>query len=149
MELDSGNPGGWIYLLMTSANYQRYKVGRTNQNPLIRFKQLRTADPCLDFEVAYFIPTSLGELSKVEAEIHRHLERRISFHDEKASEWFKGDVKVASELIEGFFENWWGCNIVTDCFRPNACNVLRAYEERLNFMYGPEPEVDENGIPWW
>jgi hypothetical protein len=45
-------------------------------NPLVRLNQLRTGDPTLDFQVAYFIPSSLGwSLSQLESHIHEELEQ--------------------------------------------------------------------------
>ena len=141
--------GGWIYVIMTSADYRRFKVGRTSGNPLVRFKALRTADPCLGLYVTYFVPSSLGELSRVEANIHRNLERRITFHDDTVSEWFKGDMGAAIEWIECLFAEWWGDSVVYGCFRPDLRQVSRVYEGDLLRIYGPPPELDEYGIPWW
>ncbi len=140
--------GGWIYVIMTSADYRRFKVGRTIRNPMTRFKTLRTADPCLGLQLAYFIPSSLGDLPRVEADIHRNLNRRIEFHDEATSEWFKGDMEAAIEWIEFLFSEWWGNGIVSDWFRPDLRQVSRVYEEGLIDIYGTPPKLDEYGIPW-
>jgi hypothetical protein len=140
--------GGWIYVLMTSADYGRYKVGRTIGSPLVRFKALRTADPKLGLEIAYFVPSSFDELSRVEAALHRNLVGRMTFHDEVPSEWFAGDVKAATEWIECLFAEWWGDGVVSDWFRPDLKQISRVYEGDLLSIYGPPPDLDEYGIPW-
>jgi T5orf172 domain len=145
MELD-GN-GGWIYVVMTSSDYERFKVGRTNGNPITRAKQLRTGDPKLGLLVAYFVPASRGELFKVEASIHQLLDQRILFHDETNSEWFLGDAQEASKWIEHFFEFWMG-QPVASMDKLGQGHICRAYEEDLRLFYGPRSPLNPiDGLP--
>ncbi|MDE9586054.1 GIY-YIG nuclease family protein [Citrobacter braakii] len=72
---------------MTASDYGRYKVGFTKRNPMLRLKQLRTGDPKIGFEVAFFIPDSLGiKLSALEAMLHEELGPAVEFWDEQKSE---------------------------------------------------------------
>lgn len=133
--MDSDFSGGWIYVLMSSADYDRFKVGRTSDNPLVRFKTLRTGDPSLGLETAYFIPTRTEKLSIVEAEIHSRLaDDRIAFHDEADSEWFRGSAKQACEWLEVMFSAWWGQPVV-DTYLLGQGRVCRAYESDLENLY--------------
>lgn len=138
--------GGWIYVFMTSSDYQRYKVGLTMNNPILRLNQLKTGDPLIGFEVAYFIPDALGKLSTIETEIHKQLGEPIKFHNGEPSEWFVGDPQEAWILLDAVFQLL-GYE-VTDYFQPNTSKVVRFWEENLNFFYGSPPETDEYGIPW-
>lgn len=140
--------GGWIYVVMTSSDYNRFKLGRTIGNPISRFKTLRTGDPRLGIEVAYFIPASFAEkLSRMEADLRRELGPRISFHDENGSEWHRGSAKDAAQLVECLLEGWSDQPIASiHLFGKNR--ICRAYEEDLATLYGPAPLLDDNGIPW-
>jgi hypothetical protein len=100
-------PGGWIYILLSSADYTRSKIGKTIQNPLIRFRQLRTGDPCLGLLVAYYIPEHLGPVSIFESSIHNELkDYRIKNHEESNSEWFRIDADQAEQQIDWMLEGW-------------------------------------------
>jgi hypothetical protein len=145
--MDNDLDGGWIYVMMTSSNYNRFKVGRTNGNPLDRAKKLRTGDPGIDLQTAYFIPALHGKLSKIEAALHREFGQRISFHDETTSEWFYGNAKWACVLIEGLFEDWVG-QPVTGMHMVCQDRICRAYAEDLISFYGPVPPLDVDGIPY-
>lgn len=145
MQLD----GGWIYVFMSGSDYQRFKVGKTKNNPLVRLNQLRTGDPTLDFQVAYFIPSSLGwSLSQLESHIHEELEQgfcRINFYNEKRSEWFHGNSRHAWNELDIIFEN---LEVdVTDWFQPGESKVVRFWEESLRSLYGPGLPCDEDGFP--
>ena len=100
----------------------------------------------LTLQAAYFVPASHGELSQIEASVHREFEGRISFYDEAKSEWFLGNAKRACEWIELLFEDWWGKPVVS-MHMLDQNRVCRAYEEDLYDFYGPIPQLDENGIP--
>jgi hypothetical protein len=72
--------GGWIYAMLSSSDYNRFKLGKTTLNPVSRWKGLRTADPTLGFLAAYFVPEALGTLSAIETDIHNRLEGRKSIN---------------------------------------------------------------------
>lgn len=137
--------GGWVYVLMTPSDYNRFKVGRTKRNPMDRLEELRTSDPYLSLHVGFYIPPSLpGKLSRWEKHVHNFFEScRIGFIDEsgEVSEWFHGSPAQAAFEIECLFED------VTDCFDPNSTKIWRAYEEDIVSFYAPPPTL-ENGIPW-
>lgn len=138
--------GGWIYVLMTASDYNRYKVGLTIDNPLLRYKKLRTGDPTLGFEVAYYIPNSLGiSLSSLENALHKELGPRVNFFDEVSSEWFYGNPRHAWQNLEMIFEEF-GFE-VTDWFQPGENKVVRFWEEALTAFYGSVLPLDELGDP--
>ncbi|MDX7710740.1 GIY-YIG nuclease family protein [Aeromonas caviae] len=136
--------GGWIYVLMTSSDYNRYKVGLTKNNPMLRMNQLKTGDPLIGLDVAYFIPNTLGKLSKVEAALHAHLGDPIEFHSGEASEWFFGDPQDAWRVLDTIFKLL-GYE-VTDYFDPDAQKVVRFWAADLEFYFNP-PKTDEYGFP--
>ncbi len=127
--------GAWIYVMMTSSNYNRFKVGRTRGNPLDRAKQLRTGDPYLAIEAAYFVPAAHGQLSRIERAVHGELPGRIAFYDGSPSEWFHGTAAWACNWIETIFEEWW--TPVGGAHRIGTDTVAKAYEDDLLALYGP------------
>lgn len=143
--------GGWIYVFMSASDYNRFKVGMTINNPLIRLNNLRTGDPTLDFQVAYFIPSTLNwNLFELENHIHKELEAgsgRINFFNEKPSEWFIGDCRNAWFELDVIFENL-GVD-VTDYFDPEAKKIVRFWEENLRLLYAPPAPLDEDGLPFF
>ena len=46
------NKSGWIYILISSSDYSRSKIGKA-VDPYKRYINLRTADPTLGFVVGY------------------------------------------------------------------------------------------------
>ncbi|EPJ8558902.1 GIY-YIG nuclease family protein [Klebsiella pneumoniae] len=145
MQLD----GEWIYVFMSGSDTERFKVGKTKNNPLIRLNNLRTGDPTLDFRVAYFIPSSLNwRLYGLEKHIHDQLEKgfpRISFYNDKRSEWFMGDAIDIWREMDIIFEN---LEVdVTDYFDPEGTKVVRFWEENLKSIYGPGLPLDDDGFP--
>ncbi len=136
--------GGWIYVLMTASDYNRYKVGLTTNNPLLRYKTLRTGDPTLGFEVAYYIPNSLGvTLSSLESALHKELGPSINFFDDGPSEWFSGYPGCAFTKLEICFEEWGF--VVTDDFQPSEQKIVRFWEADLISFYGPGLPLDDTG----
>ncbi|WP_181406128.1 GIY-YIG nuclease family protein [Stenotrophomonas rhizophila] len=94
---------GWIYLLETTSDTLRFKLGRTGgENPLRRYLQLRTGDPGLLFRVAYLVPTVTWKLSRIEYAMHQQFGDQIRFHDDTRSEWFHGRPESAQVLLEGW-----------------------------------------------
>ncbi|MEQ4693278.1 GIY-YIG nuclease family protein [Providencia manganoxydans] len=143
--------GGWIYVFMSGTDNNRFKVGKTINNPFIRLNQLRTGDPTLDFQVAYFIPSSLNwDLSKLENHIHKELEAgigRINFYNDQPSEWFRADCRDAWFELDVIFEN---LEVeVTDYFDPDAKKIVRFWEENLRSLYAPPAPLDEDGLPFF
>lgn len=145
--------GGWIYILMTSANYGRYKLGMTIGNPLVRYVQLRCGDPQLAFQVAFYVPGQFGRLRQVEHSLHKRLEdneQRIYFHDDTKSEWFKGnasdaEIDVAHELC--VMTNSAIANYRRDYLYGND-RMVRAMESDLESHYGRLPPFnEETGLP--
>ncbi|QBR04353.1 hypothetical protein E1956_45475 (plasmid) [Paraburkholderia pallida] len=113
-----------------------------------RAKTLRTGDPKLALEVAWFVPAKYGKLSTIEAALHGQFAERIAFHDEGTSEWFFGEAKWASEFIENLLEEW-SRHPISDVFANAENRVCRAYEADLESLYGPPVRLDpESGMPW-
>ncbi|MFY8325828.1 GIY-YIG nuclease family protein [Pseudoalteromonas sp. ZZD1] len=138
--------GEWIYVLMTSSDYDRFKIGYTRNDPIKRMKHLRTGDPGIGFQVAYFVPNSVGKARDLEKKLHNMLGNRVEFHDGGVSEWFPGDPRDAYFIVESVFDEL-GIPI-TDCFDPNGNMIVRFWEEGILSFFGPAPIVDEYGIPW-
>ncbi|GKX51547.1 GIY-YIG nuclease family protein [Budvicia aquatica] len=138
--------GGWIYVFMTASDYNRYKVGLTRNNPMLRLNQLKTADPMIAFQVAYFIPNSLDvKLSVIEKMIHQELGVPVFFWNEEPSEWFYGEPRDVWSKLDDLFEMF-GFE-VTDYFDPDGKKVVRFWEESLNAIYAPPLPMDEDGFP--
>ncbi len=99
------NDVGWIYIMGTSSDYDRCKIGKTKNNPLKRYDALRTADPKLYLSVAYCVPLEL--LSKVETTIHAELDEfRMLNHEDGLTEWFSLIPEKAQYLIDDHFGEW-------------------------------------------
>lgn len=132
-------PGGWIYVLLTSQDYTRSKIGRTSGNPLVRFRKLRTSDPFLGLVVAYYIPNSFGSASSFEASIHAEFQdQRIYNHDEGKTEWFSIDYSQAETLIDGMLEDW--CNQKVQYFSGHHPDKLcKLYESDIQACFEPDP----------
>jgi hypothetical protein len=136
----------WIYVFMTSTDYNRFKVGLTKNDPMLRINQLKTGDPRIALKVAYLIPDALGKLKGIEDAIHDQLGNPIEFHNGEDSEWFVGDQQDAWLVVDTIFEIL-GYE-VTDYFQPFETKVVRFWEENLISFYEPTPKTDQYGIPW-
>lgn len=138
--------GEWVYVLMTSSDYERYKVGHTRNNPMARMVSLRTGDPGIGFQVAYYIPKSIGKARDIEQKMHSKLGERIEFHEGGKSEWFHGDPRDAYWKLELVFKE---LSIeITDDLENSEGKVVRFWEEGILTLFGPVANVDEHGIPW-
>lgn len=129
---------GWIYLLETTSDSLRFKLGRTGlENPLVRYLQLRTGDPGLLFRVAYLVPTDTWKLSMIESAMHNQFGDQILFHDDTRSEWFNGNPESAQMLLEGWLEELFDTQI-SDTFGESV--IWRAYDWhfRNDMKYWPE-----------
>jgi len=133
-------PGGWIYVLLSSQDYTRCKIGRTSGNPLVRYRQLRTADPYLGLVVTYYIPNSVGTASSFEASIHYELQdHRIINHDEGRTEWFRIEYSQAEMLIDGMLENWCSQKVhYFSCLHPDK--LCKLYESDIQACFEPDPQ---------
>lgn len=143
---------GWIYVLMSASNIDRFKVGKTKNHPVARLKQLRTGDPTLALQVAYFVPSLLNiTLSGLESHIHQSLTEshgRLNFFDETSSEWFAGDVRDAWSELDMIIE---GCELtVTDWYQPGENKVVRYWGGDLEDEYRRrfEPPFEVNSDLW-
>lgn len=133
-------PGGWIYVMLTSEDYTRSKIGRTSGNPLVRFRTLRTSEPFLGLVVAYYIPNYFGPASAFEASIHAEFEdQRIYGHDEAKSEWFRIEYSQAEMLIDGMLEDW--CNQRVQYFGDLRLDQLcKLYESDIRACFERDPD---------
>ncbi len=123
--------GGWIYILLSSQDYTRCKIGRTSGNPLVRYRQLRTADPFLGLTVAYYIPNSFGLVSTFEKLIHSEFkDLKIINHDEGRTEWFRIKYSDAEKLIDGMLEDWCKQKVhYSSCLHPDK--LCKLYESDI------------------
>ncbi|CNG73327.1 T5orf172 domain [Yersinia kristensenii] len=139
--------GGWIYVFMTASDYSRYKVGFTKHDPMLRLRQLRTGDPKIGFEVAFFIPDSLGiKLSALEAMLHEELGHPIEFWDEQKSEWFKGEPSDVWYEMQSLFTTF-GYE-VTDSYQPYQNKIVRFWEEEIVSLFSPSRPTNSNENIW-
>lgn len=129
--------GSWIYVLMTGTDINRFKVGKTTQHPVERMKQLRTGDPTLALQVAYFVPASLNiKLGMLESAIHHQLAatlKRISFYDETISEWFHADARDAWRELDMIFEEFE--YTVTNFYQPGQSQIVRFWGSDMETEY--------------
>ncbi|EHP8019863.1 GIY-YIG nuclease family protein [Enterobacter roggenkampii] len=144
--------GSWIYVLMSGTDINRFKVGKTTQHPVKRMKDIRTGDPTLALQVAYFVPALLNiKLGMLESAIHQQLAStvgRISFYDEAQSEWFNGDARNAWSELDMIFEEFEFT--VTDHYQPGENKIVRfwgadmetEYPVRFNLYNGENGEMD-------
>lgn len=144
--------GSWIYVLMDGENINKFKVGRTIQHPVKRFKDIRSGNTTLAIQVAYFVPASLNiNLGELESDIHRELSAglgRICFYDEAESEWFHGDARDAWLQLDMIFEEF-GFT-VTDYYQPGETKIVRfwgvdmetEYPGRFDLYNSDNDEID-------
>ena len=131
---------------MTSSNYNRFKVGRTENSPIIRLKNLKTGDPNLGLLVAYFVPEYLSSLPPLEKEIHKQLGESLMFHNESFSEWFLGEASESWKKLEIIF-SCIGLEVIS---YPNLdeTKVTRFWEDDVISFYSPSPKINKNDLPW-
>lgn len=129
--------GSWIYILMEGENINKFKVGKTTQHPVKRFKDIRSGNTTLAIQVAYFVPSSLNiDLGYLETSIHRQLEAsvgRICFYDEAKSEWFNGDARHAWLELDMLLEEF-GFT-VTDYYQPGETKIVRFWGSDMEAEY--------------
>lgn len=102
--------GGWIYVLETSSDFNRFKLGKTNGNvngPFPRFGNVHTGDPYMMIKCAFFIPTRLGTARSVEIMLHAGIaDLRIMDHYGQPTEWFTQTPNWAVEYIQQKLANF-------------------------------------------
>ncbi|EJG0884883.1 GIY-YIG nuclease family protein [Vibrio parahaemolyticus] len=133
---------GWIYVLMTPSDYNRVKIGKTINNPLLRLRNLKTGDPYLSLQVAYFIPPHFGlNLKGVEDLIHNALaQSRIPFLDDedqlyKRSEWFQMDCREAESVVDNVLRHH-NFQITNDKLRLDTVKhytAIKYYDHELRY----------------
>lgn len=108
-----GHGLGWIYIMMTTCDYGRVKIGLSVNNPIKRLSNLKTADPFLVMHAAYFIPTNVAgfSLRDIEKKLHESFKDfRIFFFDDEdevnvPSEWFFINAYGSDEIIDKAFNS--------------------------------------------
>lgn len=165
--LPSKVDGGWIYIIMTSQNYHRVKIGKTKNNPIDRLATLRCGDPYLAMTGAFFIPESFAKVNDVEKWLHEWFrDYRIRFaehirpHGNRPahtldadtpstfSEWFKMDESDAkNNLAIALMECLEVDEIqLADCYCLGDYPTKLAFytQEMLSEMYGNPRNVDDD-----
>jgi hypothetical protein len=136
---------GWIYLMMTPSDYNRVKIGKTKRNPRKRLSELKTGDPYLALNVAYFIPYSSGpNLKSIEDKIHDYFDSvRIHFLEDEdrvrvASEWFSLEASKSEwNVDEAFRKLGFEITYPSNNYRVKPYVVAKYYESDL--VYEPCP----------
>ena len=140
-------PGSWIYILLSSSDYPRCMIGRSDGNPLIRFRNLRTGDPNLGLLVGYYVPKRLAPISKIESSIHYDFkDYRITNHEDTNSEWFRVDFEQADMYIDYLLDE------LLDHRLSNQADIhldipTKMYESDLRDIYEPDPH-DRSFAEW-
>jgi hypothetical protein len=103
---------GWIYIMMTPSDYNRVKIGMTIHNPRNRLRELKTGDPYLAINAAYFIPNKFGQnLKSIEDKIHTYFNNiRIHFLEDEdrvkvRSEWFSLEASESQWAVDDAFRS--------------------------------------------
>lgn len=135
-------PGGWIYVLETSSDYNRFKLGKTNghpKGPFPRFGNVHTGDPYMTLKCAFFIPTRLGTAHSVETMLHEGIaELRIIDYYGSRTEWFRGTPNWAVEHIRcelAYFAQQDDVRYRSD-LPPDLNHVVCIFESDLRFFFG-------------
>lgn len=132
--------GNWIYILMTTDNNNRCKIG-SSRVPSKRHINLRTGDPYLLISVAYYIPDCIGKISKIETAIHDYFEsHRIENHDGNNSEWFKVSFDVAEMHIDSILEEI--CNQQLWVGSVKADKLCKLYGDSVIELFKPDRYED-------
>ncbi|HCG5511557.1 TPA: GIY-YIG nuclease family protein [Vibrio parahaemolyticus] len=140
--IDMSHGKGWIYILMTSSDYDRVKIGKTKNHPMLRLRNLKTGDPFLSIQVTYFVPPNFSlTLKGLEDLIHNDLKGcRVPFlNDEdlknKPSEWFEIYCREAEGIVDNVLMSN-GFKITNDKLHlENVGNntVIKHYEDELEY----------------
>ena len=130
--------GAWLYVMMTAADYNRFKVGKSINDPLDRRGTFRTADPFLALQGAFFIPAQMVDISTIEAYVKRNFRKRglgIDHYTESTSEWFRGSGAWAIEQIVELLCNYTGQKEIGWGYEIHQDRITLLYEEALVFLF--------------
>lgn len=130
--------GAWLYVMMTAADYNRFKVGKSINDPLDRRGTFRTADPFLALQGAFFIPAQMVDISTIEAYVKRNFRKRglgIDHYTESTSEWFRGSGAWAIEQIVELLCNYTGQKEIGWGYEIHQDRITLLYEEALGFLF--------------
>ncbi|WP_288855063.1 GIY-YIG nuclease family protein [uncultured Pseudomonas sp.] len=140
-------PGSWIYILLSSSDYTRCKIGRTDGKPLKRFRNLRIGDANLTLQVVYYVPAKLASISKIESSIHYEFKGyRITNHEDTNSELFRVEFEQAEMYIDYLLESFLEQEL------SNRSNIhldipTKMYESDLRDIY--EPDLHDRSFAEW
>lgn len=148
--------GSWVYVLGTSSDRERAKIGITKNNPILRFSFLRCADPGLYICAAFFIPNGF-ELSarEIEKAVHHKLRSaRIKFHNDGNSEWFWHRAELAKTVCGGYIDEFAqekGRSLIafsSESYYLDKKTPLIASESDLELFFGKPRIWNEGELPW-
>ncbi|GEM_PF-2423227 len=140
---------GWIYVCMTARDPNRFKIGLSESNPLIRMRAFKTADPYIALNQAYCFLNTFGRTLKgIEDYLHSHrffCDSRIHFlgdenQESKPSEWFSGDPRDVMASLESALSEI-GFDITnpsSEDYSPYKKRAIRFYDCDL-IMEEPDP----------
>ena len=135
------NKAGWIYVLISSSDYSRCKIGRA-VNPYKRYMDLRTADPTLGFLAGYYIPeryTSIYPMSEIESAIHFDLRHyRIDSFEDNKTEWFKINYETGMLCIEECICLMFDIDLTSHCSVFDESRLIKMYEEDIKHHFKPD-----------
>lgn len=147
MDIKLFPPGGWIYIIMTASDYDRVKIGKSRNAPMVRTNNLKTGDPNIALGYVYFVPDTVVDFSILEKLIHQALDdTRVPFMETGGkSEWFYGyisDVRIlVDDIIEGFeYPLYRGISPFD-----NVISVM-SIDDLLDYLK-PPLQLDEDGFP--
>ncbi len=130
--------GAWLYVMMTAADYKRFKVGKSINDPLDRRGTFRTADPYLALEGAFFIPAQMGDISTIETYVKRNFRQRglgIDHYSETSSEWFQGSAAWAIEQIVELLCDYTGQEEIGWGYQIHQDRITLLFEEGLGILF--------------
>lgn len=140
------NKAGWIYILISSSDYSRSKIGRA-VNPYKRYMDLRTADPNLGFVAGYYMPeryTKIYSMSTIESAIHAELkDYRMENFEEGKTEWFKITYENAMLEVEERICAMFDVDLTSHCCFFDENNIIKMYEEDIRHYFRPD-KSDQN-----
>lgn len=132
------NKSGWIYILISSSDYSRSKIGKA-VDPYKRYVNLRTADPTLGFVVGYYIPeiySSICSVHRLENYIHYDLQNyRISNFSEGKTEWFKIHFEDAILAVEEVIFSTYDIDEIGQHSFFQENKIIKMYEEDIEHIF--------------
>lgn len=132
------NKSGWIYILISSSDYSRSKIGKA-VNPYKRYINLRTADPTLGFVVGYYIPeiySSICSVHHLENYIHCDLrDYRMDNFSEGKTEWFKIYFENAMLTVEEVILSTYGIDEIGQYSFFQENKIIKMYEADIEHIF--------------